>query len=749
MKFVGTNKQKNNCGMALVSVLIVITLIGLLASSILNLSYLAYQRKLVEKKDTENFYANEAVIDTIKSVIQNAAVTALGEVDDTDDFAAAAKKDIEQAVANESGVSTLTDYLFKYVVSTMGSDVEKAITSINDGGNGGSFSVGEMEIVGDALYIRNVVVEYVNDEGYSSRISTDIVINAPTYASDANVPLGTYSMFAGSGASVTSSAGLNTGHDLNNMRYNAQQGNVYFGSQTSDTSVSLTLGTESDISMGMASVFSVGGTNAVFNGNVILYPGSTLIFTGGDGSEACNIQVNGYIILGAGATLLLPSNVNLVCKGILVYTYDSNGNVTGTTSYSYTDEATVSEFYPVLKSAVSSSTVYTSEYLNNKADVADVLYETGMLKDDSSIIDDRFVDIYDGRKKSADEMYSNYTTTTAGVYMLDTSYTLGTGWSRSVSDQYYALSCSGGVWSCGKSGLYSGNITCNATDTKLDQEKLVLYNGSYYDAEFWNFINVPVLCITSQDAKVGYCLSNYVSSSNASTTNTTYTKVNFSDLSTKYSSYSNILNILWNNKTSGDNGYDISTRKLIVPNDSATTEAITWSNYSVTYDGVTYTPSADRTQISSVAQPVNVGSDALAFCVNISSFNVQLNSGYYVGLFMSAGKVEFTAGSGVTIGTSILEMAKKLTTNGLSDSDNKLRVYLEKLATGVTATSFSSVQLYSNGPYAYEFLLVDNIFNGGISSLWTTTSSGGSSSTPSSVDNSSTNFVDTENWSRD
>lgn len=748
MKQVETNNSKNNRGMALVSVLIVITLIGLLGTSILNLSYLAYQRKLVEKKDTENFYANEAVIDTIKSVLQNVAASALGEVNDTDDFAAAAKTDIENAVTS-AGKSSLEEYLLDYVVDAMGTEVEEAITDSDHGGNGGSFSVGAMEISGDSLYIRDVVVEYVNDEGYTSKISTDIVINAPTYASDAEVPLGTYSMFAGSGASVTSSAGLNTGHDLNNMRYNAQQGNVYFGSQTSDTSVSLTLGTESDISMGMASVLSIGGTNAIFNGNVILYPGSTLIFTGGDGSEACNIQVNGYIILGAGSTLLLPSNVNLVCKGILVYTYDSDGNVTGTTSYSYTNESTVSEFYPVKKSAVSSSTIYTSKYLSNTVDVADVLYETGMLKDDSSIIDDRFANIYSGRKISDDSMYSNYTTDAAGVYMLDTSYTLGTGWSRSVSDQYYALSCSNGVWSCGKSGLYNGNITCSESDTKLDQEELVLYNGTYYDAEFWDFINVPVLCITTQDAKIGYCLSNYVSSSNASTTNNTYTEVKFSDLSTKYSSYSNILNILWNNTTTGDNSYDISTRKLIIPTDSATTEAITWSDYSVAYNGVTYTPSADRTQISSVAQPVNVGDDALAFCINIESFNVQLNSGYYVGLFMSAGKVEFTAGSGVTIGTSILEMAKNLTTNGLSDSDNKLRVYLEKLATGVTKTSFSSVQLYSNGPYAYEFLLVDNIFNGGISSLWTTTSSGGSSGSSSSVDNSSTNFVDTENWSRD
>ena len=96
---------KKNQGVALVSVLIVIALIGILAASILRVSYLAYARKLVEKRNTDNFYSAEAVIDTVKSIIQNTAATAVSESENgTEAFANAAY----EAITGQAYSTTLT-----------------------------------------------------------------------------------------------------------------------------------------------------------------------------------------------------------------------------------------------------------------------------------------------------------------------------------------------------------------------------------------------------------------------------------------------------------------------------------------------------------------------------------------------------------------------------------------------------------------------------------------------------------------
>ena len=73
--------KRNERGIALISVMILITVLALLAGSLLHLAYLGYSRKAVEKKNNENFYCAEAVIDTIKTTLQNSVALSIPKAD--------------------------------------------------------------------------------------------------------------------------------------------------------------------------------------------------------------------------------------------------------------------------------------------------------------------------------------------------------------------------------------------------------------------------------------------------------------------------------------------------------------------------------------------------------------------------------------------------------------------------------------------------------------------------------------------
>lgn len=537
-------KKNNQKGMALVSMLIIIALLSILAGSLMQLSYMAYARKMVERRNTETFYTAESSIDTIKSVLQNRVADKISSVENgKQEFAQEVFKllfpnsadDLSvNSEATEFDVKALRDFLYERIIKDYNGNKKtdkeyykgykdgEDFTTVEwgiDPENGGEFTIGGAVLEDEAVRIKDVHIKYVNKHGYVAEITTDILINAPKWAKKEmdKQPMGTYSMFAGNGMSIESSSGGiadNSGHsDLGNMTYLHQEGNVYVG-QMDSTVNSLVIG---DKNKPGAVLASFGGTNCVFNGNIVVNDGSTLVFTGGDGSQDAQVQVNGYIKLLGGSTLLLAPNVKIKCKGILnsddiedIYTGAGNDSVTLGGGYGSVDLSTVSQFYPCSQSYIDAFEDKTAtakmrdryyDFLNYDVDVCYVL---------QAIKNNKMPDIKwnNSTEQSKWEMDARMVSVitkgnhSSGVYILDVD-TEGGRWKHTSGDEgyneYKLVDNSTGQWLWKNESVYGDNKNIyipakNSPDyEELDQELKVTYKGTDYDREFAKLINVQLL----------------------------------------------------------------------------------------------------------------------------------------------------------------------------------------------------------------------------------------------------------------
>ena len=64
------NNADSNRGGALLSVIIVMTVVGILGALILSISYTNFRMKQIDKKSKDNFYSAEAVLDEISVGLQ-------------------------------------------------------------------------------------------------------------------------------------------------------------------------------------------------------------------------------------------------------------------------------------------------------------------------------------------------------------------------------------------------------------------------------------------------------------------------------------------------------------------------------------------------------------------------------------------------------------------------------------------------------------------------------------------------------
>lgn len=67
----GMNEFRHNQkGMALVTVIIVITVVSIIVTSLLNISVMSYQRKSMDSRSKDTFYATESAMDEINVGLQ-------------------------------------------------------------------------------------------------------------------------------------------------------------------------------------------------------------------------------------------------------------------------------------------------------------------------------------------------------------------------------------------------------------------------------------------------------------------------------------------------------------------------------------------------------------------------------------------------------------------------------------------------------------------------------------------------------
>ena len=226
------NRKKRNCGSSIVIVIIAMAMIGILATTLLWMSYINYKIKVNDIRNKNSFYSAEMVMEQIVAGLQKEA---------SDSVAVAYQEvlsnwDDLQSESNRysSFASTYLDTLVKHLRDTdkgdgyYKRDILKGYvdTSVWDHVNQTAWDNGTddtdeakkkppvMELVnGNSLILRNVFVSYM-DEDRLSIVSTDLCLDVPeiVFTQSGSIDeLYNYILIGNQGISLTQGSGQVTG----------------------------------------------------------------------------------------------------------------------------------------------------------------------------------------------------------------------------------------------------------------------------------------------------------------------------------------------------------------------------------------------------------------------------------------------------------------------------------------------------------------------------------------------------------
>lgn len=319
--------DRDNRGIALITVVIGVMFCLLLTSTMLRVSLLGLQSREVNKQVSDNFYDAESVVDTVRLNVQNYAAKAWAETSNGADSSNFVKKTFElltgQAYPSTGGTYTPSDVVKGQIITKL---QQNAILG------GEILSIGDIESVTgtsgklEGIAIKDVEVKYEHPTTKMvSYVKTDITISAPLYASRKKFPLASYSMFAGSGANIYKQAGESSAN-ANESGYLEQEGCVYFGWHTWHNA------SDADaVTIDKRQTLILSGDNIVINGNIVIKGHSNLQLTSVDGQD---VEVRGKILIGPDSHLVISEKTNLKCQDIRFFESDSaiSGSSTSCTS---------------------------------------------------------------------------------------------------------------------------------------------------------------------------------------------------------------------------------------------------------------------------------------------------------------------------------------------------------------------------------------------------------------------------------
>ena len=301
-------KRLNDKGSALVTVIVACAVIGMLAVVSLWISLTNYQMKITDSKVKDNFYSAEYVLDQICTGLQ-------GDVSKA--YTVAYTRVMQKySILDEEGrnnsftreyVNTLCDELKSstagdrnYSMDILESYVEASlldtnsypyakITSTSASGNSND---GLMSTYDTGVVLKGIKVEYVDDEGFSSIITTDISLGIPEmkFITSEDMPdIFSYSTIA------------NSGVELNGEKSNVSfKGSIYSGSpfavnvanrddmsfNLKDIGIKLTLSeskyliAEGTINISNTSEFSIASDNQIWTDNIEVGGGANVHLRG-------------------------------------------------------------------------------------------------------------------------------------------------------------------------------------------------------------------------------------------------------------------------------------------------------------------------------------------------------------------------------------------------------------------------------------------------------------------------------------
>ncbi|MBO4788299.1 MAG: hypothetical protein J5531_05295 [Lachnospiraceae bacterium] len=306
--------ERDNRGIALISVMVGVMLCLLLSATIMRVSYLSFLQKSIGEKTTTTFYENEMFVDDLKLGIQKVVAQAAVGVsttssDATQDFILAMKTGL-----GTGSVTTLNARLQSFLKED---DTIYDVKVSVEGEVIGGIKKYVVEENGD-LIIKNVLITYkTKPSGYLSKVNTDIRIRSPFYNVEAISSSGGYSMFAGGGFTINPNSTVKP-----NILH--MSGDIYIGYDKSDSrknEVNTKKGTQNYtlLTNAMATEWKKyvcieweAGSNVTINGDVYISGYSKLLIMSG------NVDVRGKIYVSNTSQVIISTSAKLTCQDIIL-----------------------------------------------------------------------------------------------------------------------------------------------------------------------------------------------------------------------------------------------------------------------------------------------------------------------------------------------------------------------------------------------------------------------------------------------
>lgn len=245
-------KRNDNRGASFVMVIVAMAIVAVLAVTVLWIALMNLQMKVTDKKNTDNFYSAEGVLDQIctglqgdiskaysagyTKVMENYSDSSINEAGRQSNFAQEYLKSLKTSLEYDStGMTFNMGKLIQYVDPKLREKKDNQPYAIIKSTNADVNGNGQLKVYQNRVVLNGLRVEYTDEKGFKSIIETDISLGVPSmsFTASGGVPeLFTYSLVGNEGLDIIS--GLNKVNLSGNLYAGCENA---AGTGTSTTSV--------------------------------------------------------------------------------------------------------------------------------------------------------------------------------------------------------------------------------------------------------------------------------------------------------------------------------------------------------------------------------------------------------------------------------------------------------------------------------------------------------------------------------